>query len=117
KNLAISLDVVKSNFDKYGLLDHQVKFLDGWFQETMPSISPEQQFAIVRIDADYYESTMIVLNTLYDKISPGGYVIVDDYGVMTCCRQAVHEFHKSRNIRGFRWIDHTGIFWQKLENP
>lgn len=52
--LAVSVDEVKQNFAKYGLLDEQVKFLPGWFKDTLPN-APMQQLAILRIDADLYD--------------------------------------------------------------
>jgi SAM-dependent methyltransferase len=55
--LAVSLEDVQSNFSKYGLLDEQVRFLKGWFKDTLP-IAPIEQLAILRLDGDWYESTM-----------------------------------------------------------
>ena len=75
--LAVTLDQVKANFKCYGLLDEQVKFLKGWFKETLPT-APIEKLAILRLDGDMYESTMDALVSLYPKVSPGGYVIVDD---------------------------------------
>ena len=78
KELAVPLDQVKSNFAKYGLLDNQVRFLKGWFRDTLPN-APVEQLAIIRLDGDMYESTMEALVHLYPKLSRGGYSIVDDY--------------------------------------
>jgi O-methyltransferase len=111
--LGISLEQVKANFARYGLLDEQVRFLAGWFKDTLPS-APIQQLAILRLDGDMYSSTMDALENLYAKLSPGGYLIVDDYGSTPVCRQAVDDFRARRNINEpMRTIDWTGIFWQK----
>src|SRR5262249_7246717 len=89
--LAVSLEEVKSNFERYGLLDERVKFLKGWFKDTLPS-APIGKLALLRLDGDMYESTMDALVALYDKVVPGGAVIVDDYGAVEGCRRAVSDF-------------------------
>ena len=78
EQLKVSLDEGKSNFARFGLLDEQVRFLQGWFKDTLPT-APINKLAILRMDGDLYNSTMDALTNLYDKLSPGGYVIVDDY--------------------------------------
>lgn len=111
--LAISLEEVKANFAKYGLLDDQVVFLKGWFSETLPN-APIQRLAVLRLDGDMYESTMDALVNLYDKVSPGGFVIVDDYGALKGCQQAISEFRASRGLEDpIQNIDGIGVFWCK----
>jgi O-methyltransferase len=78
------LDEVKANFARYGLLDDQVRFLPGWFRDTLPA-APIRELAILRLDGDLYESTAIALEHLYPKVVCGGYVIVDDYGAKSGC--------------------------------
>ena len=112
--LAVSLDAVKGNFARYGLLDNQVRFLVGWFKDTLPK-AEIQQLAVLRLDADMYESTMDVLRPLYHKVSIGGYVIVDDYGGMESCKAAVDDFRAKHAIREeLVPIDWTGVYWRKL---
>ncbi|RZU43184.1 TylF/MycF family methyltransferase [Edaphobacter modestus] len=112
--LAISREQVQANFMKYGLLDDQVGFLEGWFSETLPS-APIEELAILRLDGDMYESTMDALVHLYDKVSPGGFVIVDDYGAVPGCRKAVEDFREGRKIGSpIQEIDGYGVFWQKM---
>jgi O-methyltransferase len=111
--LAISLDEVKSNFRKYGLLDEQVVFLKGWFKDTLPSAAIER-IAVLRLDGDMYESTIQALDALYHKVSPGGFVIVDDYGCVDACRKAVSEFRATHAIIApIVDIDGTGVYWEK----
>jgi O-methyltransferase/8-demethyl-8-(2,3-dimethoxy-alpha-L-rhamnosyl)tetracenomycin-C 4'-O-methyltransferase len=111
--LAVSLDEVKSNFERYGLLDEQVKFLKGWFKDTLPS-APIDKLALLRLDGDMYESTMDALNALYDKVAPGGAIIVDDYGAVEGCRRAVADFLGARSIRAnIANIDGIGAWWVK----
>jgi hypothetical protein len=61
-----------------------------------------------------YSSTIDALTALYPKVSPGGFVIIDDYGAVAACRKAVHDF---RNLNGIDSqitnIDDIGVFWQK----
>lgn len=111
--LAISLEQVQEHFRRYGLLDEQVRFLKGWFSETLPT-APIEQVAILRLDGDMYESTMDALTALYDRVAPGGFVIIDDYKVIPSCKQAVHDFCASRGfVPALTEIDWAGVFWRK----
>lgn len=111
--LAVTLEQVQANFMKYGLLDDQVKFLQGWFKDTLPS-APIKSLAILRLDGDIYQSTIESLQFLFDKLSVGGYVIIDDYGAVSACRQAVTDFRNSRGITdSIQPIDGIGVYWQK----
>ena len=113
EELSIPFETVKRNFAKYDLLDDQVVFLKGWFKDTLP-IAPIERLALLRLDGDLYESTIIALNSLYDKLSPGGYVIVDDYHVVPGCKAAIGDFLAERKISsGLSEIDGVGVFWQK----
>jgi hypothetical protein len=108
-----SLDAAKGRFARYGLLDDRVEFLKGWFKDTFPK-APIENLAILRVDADLYESTMDALSMLYDRVSPGGWVIVDDYGAYQSCKSAVDDFRRSRNIsEQLHIIDWTGVYWVK----
>jgi len=67
----------------------------------------------LRLDGDLYESTMDALTALYHKVSPGGFVIVDDFGLPTC-RAAIEDFRQARGITDRIYqIDWTGVFWQR----
>lgn len=112
-DLAVPLDAVKANFERYGLLDDQVRFVPGFFTDTMPTLASER-WSVIRLDGDMYESTIEVLNHLYPNLSPGGYVIVDDYGAVAACRQAVEDFRAANDIRSpVTKIDWTGVFWRR----
>lgn len=111
-SLRISMEQVKRNFEGYGLLDDQVKFLKGWFSETLPT-APIEQLSLLRLDGDMYESTMDAFKNLYSKLSPGGFVIVDDYCIPSC-RRAVEDFRKSMQIDDeIIDIDGTGVYWRR----
>jgi hypothetical protein len=107
------VETVKRNFERYGLLDEQVKFLPGWFRDTLPK-APIEQLAVLRLDGDLYESTMDALVPLYPKLTPGGFVIVDDYGVVPACKKAVIDYRKKMGIDDeIIAIDGPGIYWRK----
>jgi O-methyltransferase len=107
------VEQVAANFHRYGLLDEQVRFVKGWFRDTLPT-APIGRLAVLRLDGDLYESTMEALIHLYPKLSPGGYVIVDDYGNIAPCRQAVHDYRQQQQIQDLiRPIDGWGVFWQR----
>lgn len=112
EELAVGVDIVKANFEKYGLLDAQVKFLVGWFKDTLPK-APIQRLALIRLDGDMYESTMDALVNLYPKLSPGGYLIIDDY-FLKGCKQAIMEYRQEHGItEEIIDIDGMGAYWRK----
>lgn len=114
-DLAVSMEEVQRNFERYGLLDDQVRFLKGWFRDTL-SEAPIAALAVARLDGDMYESTMDSLVHLYPKLSVGGYLIVDDYGAFRVCRQAVHDYRKAHGIDDeIRKVDWSGVFWQRTK--
>ncbi len=112
-HFAISADRVRDNFRRYGLLDEQVCFLEGWFCDTLPH-APISKIAVMRLDGDYYESTRDALTSLYGKLSVGGFAIIDDYGLPLGCRQAVDEFRAEQGIREpLRAVDAQTVFWRR----
>ncbi len=117
RNLAVGLDEVKRNFAAYGLLDDQVKFLKGWFKDTLPA-APMGALSLMRLDGDFYESTRDGLTSLYDRLSIGGYVIIDDYGEdsWTYCRKAVDEFRAERHIEApLIAVDSKCSYWRRTQ--
>jgi hypothetical protein len=89
-----------------------VHYHAGWFQETLPAVHETiGPIAILRLDGDWYASTKVCLEYLFDKVVPGGIVIIDDYGAYEGCRRAVDEFLASRDMRVYLHnIDHTGRY-------
>jgi len=94
--------IFENNLEANGLgnstTNPQIKVLQGWFNETLPS-APIQQIAFLRLDGDIYVSTMDALTSLYDKVVPGGYIYVDDYGSYIGCANAVNEFRQKHGIK------------------
>jgi O-methyltransferase len=110
--LAVSKTEVAKNFSCYGLLDEQVVFLEGWFKDTLPT-APITSLAVMRLDGDMYESTTQALDALYHKLSPGGFVIIDDYCLEPCAK-AVNDFRSRQNIDDpIREIDGSGVYWRR----
>ena len=125
--LAVSLEQVRSNFSRYDLLDDQVEFLEGWFKDTLPD-APIEALSVLRLDGDYYESTIQTLEALYERVSVGGFVIVDDYLHLEACRQAVNDFRTAfsnyrRDRRGrleFRLLEaaeELGVLCRQCAQP
>ncbi|MGQ0737262.1 MAG: TylF/MycF/NovP-related O-methyltransferase [Acidobacteriota bacterium] len=116
--LAVSVEQVRHNFEFYGLLDDRVHFLKGFFSDTMPT-APVSQIAVLRLDGDMYESTIVVLEHLYPKISSGGYVIIDDFGMLPECNQAVEDYRARHSvveplqIIGYVRDAPLGAYWRK----
>lgn len=114
--LAVPLDEVKRNFQKYGMLDAQVEFVPGWFKDTLPSL-PVGRLAVLRLDGDLYESTTQCLESLYDRVSRRGFVIIDDFGLPPC-REAVEHFRAARGIEDpLIDIDGMAVYWQRTSEP
>jgi O-methyltransferase len=111
--LAVSLEEVQENFRRYGLLDDRVQFLKGWFCDTLP-VAPIGRLALMRLDGDLYESTWDALSSLYPKLSPGGYCLIDDYGGIPACAQAVREYRDREGItEEIIPVDTSGVYWRK----
>jgi hypothetical protein len=111
--LACSERRVRDLFVRYDMLDSNVEFVAGWLAESLPA-APIGPLAILRLDVDLYSSTYEGLDLLYDKVSPGGFVIVDDYASFDCCRDAVDDFRDRHGIvEPIRWIDRRSVYWRK----
>ncbi|MCG7609079.1 macrocin O-methyltransferase [Mycolicibacterium sp. (ex Dasyatis americana)] len=104
---------VRANFQRYGLLDDQVRFLPGWFKDTLHD-APIERIAVLRIDGDLYESTIQALEALYPRLSPGGFCIIDDYHDLKPCREAVTDYRTEHQISAeIVDIDGTAVLWRK----
>lgn len=111
--LAVSVEQVRENFRCFDLLDDKIEFIKGWFSDTLPTASIER-ISVLRLDGDYYSSTMDALNSLYTKISPGGFIIVDDYNSFASCKQAISDFQDKRAVKfDIIPIDNAGVYFRK----
>jgi Macrocin-O-methyltransferase (TylF) len=96
-------------FSRFGFARDSISLVQGWFQDTLPATKERiGPIALLRIDGDWYESTICCLDNLYDLVVPGGSIIIDDYGVCFGCKKAVHEFFAKRNIRPLLIPDNRG---------
>jgi O-methyltransferase len=110
--LAVTQQAVRANFARYGLLDEQVCFLEGWFKDTLPA-APIKQLSLLRLDGDMYESTIQTLDAMYCKLSPNGFVIIDDY-ILAACKSAVDDFRAQHGImEQLEMVDGAAVYWRK----
>ena len=71
----------------------RVHIHEGWFQDTLvPARESIGEIAVLRLDTDFYAGTLYCLESLFDLVVSGGFVIFDDYGCYEGCRRAVDEF-------------------------
>ncbi len=111
--LSVSLEEVKDIFQRYDLFDEQVKFLPGWFDETIPT-APIERLAVLRLDGDYYDSTKVCLEYLYPKLSAGGFLILDNYGIPIGERNAVDEYREKHGITDkLIQVNSQEYYWRK----
>ena len=102
------LDQVQSVMKKTGYPCEQVHYVEGKVEETLLERRP-QEIAILRLDTDWYESTRIELEVLFPLLSPGGVLIIDDYGHWKGCRRAVDEYFAEHQVAMMlNRIDYTG---------
>jgi O-methyltransferase len=107
------LDEVKANMERTGYDTAHVHFVEGPVEETVPAEAPEQ-IALLRLDTDWYRSTKHELVHLYPRLSPGGILIVDDYGHWSGARQAVDEYLADQRLAVLlHRIDTAGRIVQK----
>jgi cephalosporin hydroxylase len=112
-NQIADLNMVREGFARFGLLDDQVRFLQGPVAEALAGASIEK-VALLRVDASLIGSPADVLEALYDKISLGGFVVIDGF-TTPGCRQAVEEFRERRGIEeAIERVDERAVYWRKL---
>jgi O-methyltransferase len=112
--LAVGAEIVRHNFERYGLLDDRVEFLVGWFKDTLAT-APVESLSLIRLDGDMYESTIQAIEPLYPKLSPGGFCIIDDFGSHSSqAGQAVSDYRDKHGITDeIIDIDGFGAYWRK----
>ena len=110
-----SVTDVKDNFRRFGLLDDRVNLVPGEFDKTILK-TDTGDISILRLDSDYYDSTMYVLEQLYDKVVVNGFIVIDDYGNdYVACRRAVDDFRSKNGITDKICDgDHSeSVYWRK----
>jgi len=107
------MDLVREVLDKVDVPQRSVTIVPGWFRDTLPGL-PVERIALLSIDADWYESVLEVLEALWDRVAPGGFVYLDDYGYWDGCRLAWEDFSARRGIQApLVPIDGIGVYLQK----
>jgi hypothetical protein len=102
------LDEVRGNLESTGYDPAQIRYVPGRVEETLPACAPPQ-IALLRLDTDWYESTYHELVHLYPRLSPGGVLIIDDYGHWQGARRAVDQYlSEHRPALLLCRIDYTG---------
>ena len=102
--------------NRLGLPKDQLAFHVGWFQDTVPvARSTIGDIAILRLDGDWYKSTKVCIGNLYDRLVPGGFLVIDDYGTFEGCRQAVDEFFSTRGaLPHWVWSDKHCVYFREV---
>lgn len=102
-------------FDKLNFPESRARLYQGWFQDTIPQLGNDpSQIAVLRLDGDWYDSTKICLNHLYDRVPSGGLIILDDYFAWEGCKVATDEFRDARGITDkLIQVDNACAYWTK----
>ena len=110
-------------FEKLDLKAETIHLVKGWYDDSIPACRENiGDIALLHIDCDWYESTKLCLEELYDRVVKGGFVVIDDYGFWKGCEIAVDEFIESRNLQielnktyesNIVGIDYESVYFQK----
>jgi O-methyltransferase len=106
-------------FERFRLAKNRIHIHKGWFQNTVPTAKANiQEIAILRLDGDWYDSTKVCLDELYDQVVPGGMIVVDDYGHFEGCRRAIDEFRSERGIHTpLNFSDYSEVVFTRPPAP
>lgn len=114
--LVASAEEVMGHFARFGC-ERGVKLVEGFFGETLPELR-DHRWSVIRLDGDTYEATWEGLESLYPGLSRGGYLIVDDYGLIPECRAAVHDYRREHEItEPIEEVDWNGVRWRRQGEP
>lgn len=107
-----SLEDCKAHMREWNIPDEMLVWHQGLFETTVPFAAnyptetrfpdgsvfrhpPLKRIAILRLDGDLYESTKVCLQYLYPLLSPGGWCIIDDFG-LAGARKATIDYMKDQ---------------------
>lgn len=107
----ISLEEVKANIERFGLLDDRIEFVPGFFLDSLPALA-KNRFALIRLDSDAHDSVLTSLEYLYPLLSPGGIIIIDDWHLIGC-RIAVDAYRKKHGIDEEVFVEDGNGYWLK----
>jgi O-methyltransferase len=110
--LAVPAAEVRAHFARFGC-EQGVRLVEGFFDQTLPELRG-RHWSLVRLDGDTYEATWVGLDSLYPGLSLGGYLIVDDFGLIPECRAAVHDYRREHRIsEPLEEVDWNGVRWRR----
>ena len=110
-----SLETVRQTMAQTGYPESLIRYIKGKVEDTLPEVVPDE-ISILRLDTDWYESTLCELEILFPKLSVGGVLIIDDYGHWQGCRKAADEYFPKHKIKMFlQRIDYTGRVGIKID--
>lgn len=108
-----SVPDVQAVFNKMQIAEERLTIKKGWFSETFKQETPET-IAFLHVDADWYDSVLLVLETFYDKVNEGGVIVLDDFGHWEGCREAFYDFCHRKGIRPLlERFENDQAFWIK----
>lgn len=111
--LAVTRAQVERNFRNLDLWGDNIHLVEGWFKDTL-AVTETGPIAVLRLDGDLYSSTLEALEALYPRLSPGGFILIDDAGDIPQCRQAVEEYRAAHGItEEIQHSDWSGWWWRK----
>lgn len=111
-----------------GYPQERIRYHKGWFEQTIPILAETVgPISILRLDADWYDSTMICLEWLYPLLEPGGFLVIDDYDAWPGCRQAVHDYFdrvggmperlRYEHLAGYDPAEYCATTFRKAKSP
>ena len=95
-NNRADLELFREQIEAVARPEQRLHIHKGWFEDTLSRFPADQPIAVLRLDGDWYDSTMTCLEALFDRVAPGGIVIIDDYLTWDGCTRAVHDFLSAR---------------------
>jgi O-methyltransferase len=98
---------------RVGVPEDRCEVVEGWFEQTLPA-AEKRPIAVLSVDCDFYDPVGLVLEQLYPHVSPGGFVLVNDYGAFVGARRATDEF-LARELPGteLTQLDKDAVYFQK----
>ena len=116
-NLSGGIENVYKTFESLKIDMKNVSLIKGFFKDTLnvtKNIEHIGEIGVLRLDGDWYDSTAVCLEKLYDKVVIGGIIIIDDYGHWVGARRATDEFRAKHNIISpLLQTDYTEHYWIK----
>jgi O-methyltransferase len=114
-DLVGSYEKLRDGFERFAPDPGRLQVRAGWFEDTLPAAAPDiGSVAVLHCDGDWYESVRLTLEVMYPLVSPGGFVVIDDYGTFPGARRATDEFRAATgDMAPLTRIDRTGHYWRK----